>query len=174
MRKAERDHYDYLLKVNKNQVRKKWSVIRSVISKAKNSRSVDRIVVNGKTITDKPEIADIFNKYFVNIGPNLSKQISPSTQDPLSYIHCNISDSMYLYPVDCNEIENVISMLKNAGPGWDGIHSMIVKGSYQHYIVPLCHIFNLSFTNGIVPYELKVAKVMPLYEGDSQFSINNY
>ena len=102
-------------------MRKKWSVIRSVISKAKNSRSVDRIVVNGKTITDKPEIADIFNDYFVNIGPNLSKQISPSTQDPLSYIHCNISGSMYLYPVDCNEIENVISMLKNASPGWDGI-----------------------------------------------------
>ena len=82
-----------------------------------------------------PEIADIFNEYFVNIGPNLSKQISPSTQDPLSYIHCNISDSMYLYPVHCNEIENVISLLKNASPGLDGIHSKIVKGSYQHYYV---------------------------------------
>ena len=65
-----------------------------------------------------------FNKYFVNIGPNLSKQISPSTQDAMSYIHYNISDYVYLYPVDCNEIENVISMLKSANPGWNDIHRL--------------------------------------------------
>ena len=94
-------------------------------------------VANDKLITDKHEIADIFNEYFVNIGPKLSKQISPFTQDPLFYIHCNISDSMYLYPVNRNEMENVISLFRNASPGWDGIHSKIVKSSYQHLYSPV-------------------------------------
>ena len=47
-----------------------------------------------------------------------------------------------------------------------------MKGSYQHYVIPLCHTFNLSFTDGIDPYESKLAKVM--YKSGSQFSINNY
>ena len=50
----------------------------------------------------------------------------------------------------------------------------IIKLSYQSLIKPLTHIFNLSLTTGIVPNNLKIAKVIPLYKSKEKNLINNY
>ena len=39
---------------------------------------------------------------------------------------------------------------------------------------PLKHIFSLSFNQGIVPQQLKVAKVIPIFKNGSQTSMDNY
>ena len=40
--------------------------------------------------------------------------------------------------------------------------------------VPLQHVFSLSFANGIVPQQFKVAKVIPIFKSGSKFSTDNY
>ena len=40
-------------------------------------------------------------------------------------------------------------------------------------VVPLCHILNLSFSTGVFPNALKVAKVIPLHKGGSTQDMNN-
>ena len=39
---------------------------------------------------------------------------------------------------------------------------------------PLTHIFNLSFSNRIVPQELKTAKIIPIYKGEDHTIFANY
>ena len=62
------------------------------------------------------------------------------------------------------EIEQIILSFKNTSPGWDNILPKIIKLSYQSVITLLTHIFNLSLTTGIVPNNLKIAKVIQLYK----------
>ena len=41
-------------------------------------------------------------------------------------------------------------------------------------IEPLCHIINLSFDKGYVPYELKIANVVPIFKKGDATLISNY
>ena len=47
------------------------------------------ITVKNREIFDKKEIADTFNSYFVNIGPNLAASIPESKTLFQNYIHYN-------------------------------------------------------------------------------------
>ena len=46
--------------------------------------------------------------------------------------------------------------------GVDGISSKVVKYVAQYIFIPLWHIFNLTFTTGKIPNDLKVALVTPV------------
>ena len=87
--------------------------------------------VNNNTTSDNDIISDAFNKFYINIGPTLASKIPYCQKNPLSYIHQNISDSMYLNEVTVSEVKNVIVSLKEASPGWDDIHAKIIKCTYN-------------------------------------------
>ena len=129
LRKLGREHYDHLLQSNKNNMSKQWSIIKEVINKKRASMISDQFVLNDKVVTDKSVIAESFNNYYVNIGPNLEKSIPDSTIDPLSYVSVQTQQSMFAAPVITKEIENVIKLLKNSGPGWDNVTADVVKGT---------------------------------------------
>ena len=52
--------------------------------------------------------------------------------------------------------------LMNSNPGWDRIHTKVVKNAYIVFSEPLLHILNLSITRGVFPDELKIAHVIPI------------
>ena len=64
--------------------------------------------------------------------------------------------------------------MKDCSLGWDQILPRVVKSIYQNFIVPITHVMNLSIINGVVPNELKVAKVVPIYKSGDRRLINNY
>ena len=41
-------------------------------------------------------------------------------------------------------------------------------------VKPLAHIFNLSFTSGIFPEDMKIAKVIPRFKNGSKTDLTNY
>ena len=63
-----------------NNMKKVWSGIRSIISikKCKNS-SIPKLLVNNKTIDNPADIANSFNKCFVNVG-KITEQSIPHEQ----------------------------------------------------------------------------------------------
>ena len=65
--------------------------------------------------------------------------------------------------VDESEIISICKNMKDCSSGWDQILPRVVKSTYQNFIVPITHVMNLSIINGVVPNELKVAKVVPIY-----------
>ena len=81
---------------------------------------------------------------------------------------------MYLEAVSNNEVKNIILNLNNASPGWDNISAKIEKQTYQSFLDPLTFILNLSLKSGIVPDDLKLAKVLPLYKSKNKNLISNY
>ena len=52
--------------------------------------------------------------------------------------------------------------------GYDDIPMSIIKRSINSIAYPLTHVINLSITSGIVPKEMKIAHVVPLFKsGDN-------
>ena len=81
--------------------------------------------------------------FFVNIGSKLTSKIP--NPDHRFTIPGNYPHSFFLEPTVNREIEIVISRLNDAVPGWDELE-------------PLRYIINLSFSEGVVPIEMKIAR----------------
>ena len=174
LQKAERMHYHDLLDQNQYNSKKLWSVIKDIISKKKKDSKPPQFKISNKIETSKSAIANSFNSFFVNIGPDLSKKISPTDIDPLTYIKESNAHSIFMSPVTTDEVQRNIITLKNASAGHDNIHSNILKKTYQFYLEPLCHILNLSLQQGFFPHEMKIAKVVPIYKAGDAMHIGNY
>ena len=81
---------------------------------------------------------------------------------------------MFIPYITDNEIIDVAKSLKNSSPGWDSIPENITKPSIECYIKPLTRLVNSSYENGIIPDELKMAKVIPIFKSGDKADITNY
>ena len=60
------------------------------------------------------------------------------------------------------------------GTGPDNIPARFVKDAASVLIKPVTHIVNLSIQTGIVPYESKNARVVPLFKKNKRSDVSNY
>ena len=174
MRFAEREYYDQKFTEYRNNIVKSWKVIKEVINRSRKSTLSSKFTINNKIIKDDTEIADSFNKFYVNIGPSLAEKIPETDIDPISYIKKDISTCMHVVPVTELEVVEILKDLKSSSPGWDDISPNIVKMTFSFFLKPLHHICNLSILHGIFPNELKIAKVIPLFKGGDCMQLVNY
>ena len=74
---AKTHYYKYQFEKYKNDIRKTWSTIKHILNKNSKSTSFPSyFLLNDEKITNENEIAENFNKFFTEIGPNLSKKIT--------------------------------------------------------------------------------------------------
>ena len=82
--------------------------------------------------------------------------------------------NFFLEPVCVQDIVSVYNTFKSTASGWDMFNKKIIATIFDAILPFMCHIINLSFRTGIVPHELKIAKVTPLYKADNPYLISNY
>ena len=174
MKAAEKAHYHQLLHNSKNNLKQTWKVMKDLIGMPSKASASNSFSINGNIVTNKQEIADCFNEYFTNIGSELASKIPPSDTDPSSYLSGNYRESLFLSPVTETEVSDCISQLKSGSAGHDQIKPSIIKDYKQHILDPLTHIINLSFEQGIVPDQIKMANVTPVYKGGDADQIGNF
>lgn len=179
IRAAKKMYYENLFLEVKGDLRKTWSIIKSVINNGSaNSSSPKELLIDGHLTTETSIIVDKFNKYFVGIGRNLAAKIPKCKGNFETFITESLptnSSSMLIVPTDSDEVVNIIKELKiNKSVGYDNISSRVIK-SVSHLIAsPLSCLCNLSFQTGTFPSRLKIAKVTPLHKSDDKRCINNY
>ena len=81
---------------------------------------------------------------------------------------------MFLHPTDGSEVYNCLKNLKNASPSHDEFHCKVLKAVAHFLVKPLSHIINLSFKNGVMPTDLKQARVVPIYKNNERTKKSNY
>lgn len=65
--------------------------------------------------------------------------------------------------------------MKNSySTGHDHFNNAFIKLIINGIADPLAHIFNCSFEFGIVPEDMKIAKIIPLHKGDNPELVTNY
>ena len=170
---VEREYYENRLQEIKQNLKASWRILKEILNKNINNLSCSRFYINNTVCNDKKRIAESFNSFFVNVGPNLAKNIPSDSRSPTGYMERNPS-SMAVIPASQNEIITIINNLKQSNPGWDDISSSIVKHTCHYFIEPLMHVSNLSITQGVFPHEIKVAKVIPLFKSNYPMVFSNY
>ena len=157
LRNHEKEYYKRLIDINRTNLKKMWSVIRSVINNCKPSKLNESFTYNNTVITDKKTVSNKFNDYFVNVGKTLAEQIPKHGPSFRSYLPEANKESIFLTPTDQQEIRNIMLNIRNSAPGHDGISSKVINPIIETLLPPLTYITNLSFTEGVFPFELKIA-----------------
>lgn len=137
-------------------------------------RSIPSQLSDGfRNYNNPTDIANGFNDFFLNIGPSLAKDIASTRKYTF-----NTSDKIYsclnvLDPPTPNEVLEILHT-RDAAPGHDEIRAGLIKKVASFIIEPLTHVLSLSLKTGVVPRDLKLAKVTPLYKSGDSSLFNNY
>ena len=127
-----------------------------------------------KEVTEIKDIAEEFNNFFTNVGPNLAKKVPNSSKSFTSFLNQTHS-IMEKNSLSINELnEDFFSLKTNKSPGYDNINFNVVKKCFGEINEPLKHLFNLSLENGIFPEKMKIAKVIPLFKNGDPKNITKY
>ncbi len=57
---------------------------------------------------------------------------------------------------------------------FNNLSPYFIKKIMTYIVTPIQHILNLSFSTGVVPEQLKMAKVVPVYKSGDKMSCDNY
>ena len=162
IRNTEIIYYSNELETHKNDISKSWKILKTIIGKKRNNcKQKLSFLIDESTITDSQVIANEFNNFFVSIGRKLSEGI------------VSTNDSIFI-EVSVTEVRTTILSLNNSTPGWDEFPTFVAKKSIDNYIMPLTHVINKSLKEGVIPSELKLAKVVPIFKAGATNKITNY
>ena len=174
IRIQKKKYYRDLINNCKNDLRKTWKIINSLMSKGFKNTSIRKIVSNDIVYSNEEDISKIFNDYFCNIGTRLSSNIPISPSDPLQYVEFNNVSCFHLYAVSSSEIVEIIKSLKNSKNDMNSFSVALLK-EYSNFFSPIiASIVNLCFRSGKFPYCLKKAVVAPLFKKGNAMNVENY
>ena len=178
IRISKKDYYHKILEQQKNNIQGTWKILNNIIKKGTGKPEYPKFLKKDNTFKENAkEIADDFNNFFVNVGPNLAKEIEePRDKAGLdeSLIDQN-PHSIFITSVNEQEILKIVNNFKNKkSTDHTNIDMMIVKNIIENIVKPFTHICNQSFQTGIFPNKMKTAKVIPIYKSGDKQLLTNY
>jgi len=160
----------------KGDSKRAWSIMKNILGTNKQRIANNEFIVDDTIVSDGKHIANRFNNCFVNLGPNLASKISnQSDKNANYYLGSPNVKSIFVSPVTETEVIKTIMGLKNkSSPGWDGLKTEVIKYVVNIIAKPIVHVINLSLENGIVPDEIKIARVVPIFKSGDVKELTNY
>lgn len=163
--------------------KKVWEIINEASnSTPKKNQTENMNILNeqGELVKDAQQKANIFNKFFINIGKEMSTKVEKNNKNNNQlpntiFTNNNVSSTIFLRPVTENEIVLIINKLKNrsaAGP--DNITSGLIKAVHINLIKPLKYIINLVIKTGKLPTQWKESIVTPVFKTGDPKNPSNY
>jgi len=84
-----------------------------------------------------------------------------------------ICDSIFLQPTTPYEVSSIVQSLKgNKSARYDDISPYVLKRVIDSIAEPLSIMINYSFTQGVFPDGLKIAKVIPVFKYENKRLVN--
>ena len=176
LRVAKRLYYSKKLDEYKSNAKSTWKLLNDLINKKKIKCKLPSIFKsNEEEICNPTHIANRFCEYFTNIGPNLAKSIPASDKSHRSFLNGGFINSFFLQSASEQEVTEICSSFRSGtAPGYDSISMNVVKESFNLICAPLTYIINLSLNSGVVPQEMKIARVIPLFKSGDKSLFTNY
>ena len=122
-------YYNTMLKENKYNITKSWSILKVAIGKRNDKSSLPHeFIINNNPVTDNSEIANNFNEYFANIGPITINNVPLTENKYTDYLPDPLTKSMFLDPVDIFKVVETTKKLKTkTSSGHDEMSTKLPK-----------------------------------------------
>ena len=175
-RKMKISYYKNILDENKCNIKKTWSILKQAIGKTNDKSGYpNSFTINNSTVTDKKNAAEGFNNFFSKIGLQTNHSVPKSNKCFTSYMPAPSLHSIFIEPVSPSDVMSSANKLKpKSSYGQDNISTKLLKDTIDNIIEPITHIINISFATGIVPTEMKIAKVIPIHKTADPSILQNY
>ena len=173
---AKKNYFTTKINSLVNDAKQSWKVLAEVIKIQKRKRDLPSsfFLEDGSESSNAETIAEGFNTFFCNVGEKLSANIAQPPTNFTRHLQ-NQYPNFFISPVCPFDIISVSKLLRpKLSEGHDGISTKLLRSSIEHISAPLSYIFNLSFSTGIFPDSMKVAKVIPIFKSGNNRDFNNY
>ena len=178
IRKAKTSYYQSCFEKYKNDTKNTWKTIKTIINKDSAKTNLpETFKINNERESCPKKIADAFNNFFVQIGPELANSI----QNPVSnishmdYLLRPITTGFQYKNVSEQDIQKIIKDLKpKTSYGRDRLSNTLLKLISPEITPVLTLIINQTLNTGIFPESLKIAKVLPVHKKDANDVFTNY
>lgn len=170
-------YYEQLFQKYKRNIKATWSVLNKVIKNRNDRCFPTNIVKSDNSVTEDIEsMVNEFNDYFVNVGPNLAKEIPLiGGKDETFNLTFNKCNTMFLGGVCESDILEVVKEFKSKkSTDCNDLNMSLIKEVIFCVLEPLTYICNKSFQTGIFPDKMKIAKVIPIYKNGNKQFVSNY
>ena len=148
---SKKVYYCKQFNLHRNNLKVTWKLIGTLIKrKTKGQMSPSRIIMNKKTFTNKLDIAEQFNKYFISVGPSLATTIDYYDEEPTKYINKSSVSSFIMSPFEATQVCRLFQNLNENKTSLD-IPNKLNKIASEPLSIPFTYIYNQSIANGIVP-----------------------
>ena len=173
---SKKEHYVNFFQKNTNNIRKTWDGIKSLVTlKPKAQTVVNSIVTPKGVISSNRDIAEEFNNFFSSVGSTISSKIPGCKSNFKDFLGDKVMNSFFLRYTDEDEILKIIKNLKsNKSSGPNSIPIHILKFYADIFCKPISKLVNLSFSQGVFPESLKLAKVIPIFKKNDPQICSNY
>ena len=178
-RTAKKRYYEERFNQFKYDIKNTWKLLNKLIGQSKNRTPDAKTFKHNETNIEAPcDIANAFCSYFTNIGPNLANNMTTPDNNYNHYLRNKRREnpnSIFLFPTDANEIyKTIISLKPKKSSGYDNLNTKMLKNLEEELAFPLSLLINRSFSEGVVPDLLKIAKVIPVYKSKENDVLSNY
>ena len=135
IREAERQYYMNIFDAKKNGILNMWKIIGKTLNpnKDKSQKMINRLLVNGKNITDDHQIAEAMNNFFCTVGKDLAEKLQKPRTSFCDYLKKPQSKTFTIAPFSEVLVTEIVERLnKHKSPGPDGILKRILYLSIEH------------------------------------------
>ena len=115
IRKAEINYYRKIFDQKENSIKILWKHLGSFLNSPRENTKVhiDKLLVDGKELTNKKDIADSLNNYFINIGTQLSTKVNASDKTFHHYLKEPTENTIFLRPTNSYELLKELNSINN-------------------------------------------------------------
>jgi hypothetical protein len=176
IRAAKKLYFMSKLEANAGNPKKIWQTLNEILGKGRKSDSIEKLNINGVPSTNPTDISNHFNKFFTEIGQQISDNVPPVTKQAEDYIQYNRDiPEMNLQNTTPEHVLKTINKFKSKNSSdVQGVTSKMIKFIGREISIPLSHIFNLSLSSGLFPSQLKTCRVIPIFKSGSCLECDNY
>ena len=134
-----------------SNIKKTWEGIRKIVNVKKSTKfSISHLNINGKIVDEPLDIANNFNNFFVNVGPETEKNVPRvPNQSPNQFLKNRNQFDFIVAHISEEDIINIIVAMPKKSIGPHSIPIQFLKIVADIVAIPLCKIINLSFSNTI-------------------------
>ena len=159
-RKAKREYLKERLDDSKNDPKRMWKVLKEILKGNDSGKEHRELQYNNVMISNGVEMADMFNKYFVDSVRQLRE--NDWTQDELDNKKYTNSTMEVFQKIEEENLKCIVRKLSNKSGTEEGITVEIMKLTVEVASNKIACIVNKSLEQGIFPEEWKESIIVYL------------
>lgn len=177
LRTAKKLYFDNEFETHKSNLRKTWQTLNLAVNKNnQNKFPISTLLIDGLSVDDPLSMANHFNKFFTCAASRIVEEINISDTSPTANIITNPNKLKFNEnPVTESEIlEASKILLSKNSTDFNGLSMSFLKLVIPSLTKPLKHVFSCSLSNGVVPLQFKIAKVIPVFKSGDKSLMDNH